>query len=192
MEIAEAADFGVARRDGGFAAQEFGSEIFEGAGPFIAHGFRVGLVDQGALGAEAGVELVARVAHAAFEAGFFGANLREEDAAHIFDIAVGSVERELRVGGAFAFPECGRNLAGFVIDEETGAVGEEVDAIGAQIQPEVADVDVGEGLLAGFDGEGLAAGFFGEPLGKASAEAALFGGETSLLPGIGRIKAAEG
>ncbi len=125
----------------------------------------------------------------AFEGGFAGANAREEYAAQIFDVAVGGVERELGIVGTVAFPPGGGDLASFVVDEEAGVVAEEVDAVGAEPEAEVANVDIGQLFFAGFDGEGLALGLEIDPAFDAGPEAAPFGGQASLLPRVVRSRA---
>jgi len=89
-------------------------------------------------------------------------------------------------------PRGGRDAAGFVIQKQAAAIGEEVDAISAKIEAQVADVDVIEALFAGFHGEGLTFGFDPEPFVNARQEAALFCGEAGLLPWVSRGGAESG
>jgi hypothetical protein len=144
------------RSDGGFAVQEFFGEFFEGLGPLVAFGVGIRISDESFFGADGCRKLRLRVSDAAFEGDFAGANASEKDTAHVFDVAEGGVERELGVIGAVALPAGGGDEAGFVVEEEAGVVCEEVDAVGAEVEAEVADLDVFEALFAGFDGEGLA------------------------------------
>src|SRR5580658_3437323 len=191
LEMALVAGMG-AGIDGGLARQEFLSEIFESAGPFVAHGIGIRISDENRSCALIGQELRTRVTHAPFESGFACANAGKEDAAQVFDVTVGSVKGELRIGGAFALPCGGRDAAGFVIQKQAAAIGEEVDAIRAKIEAQIANVDIGKSLFAGFHGEGLTFGFNVQPFFDAHQEAALFRCEAGLLPRVERSGAESG
>ena len=124
------------------------------------------------------------IAHAAFEVDLAGADAREEDAADVLHVSVGCIQRQLRVVEPVAVPAGRRYVAGLVVEQQTAAVGQLVDAIGPQIQLQVADVDVVEALLARFNREGLAASLQRKPVANANHQPALLRCEAGLLPGI--------
>lgn len=191
VEAAEIAGVGLGS-DGGIALEELAGESFKGAGPVVTHGIGIRSSEQSFFSSDVGGELGVGVTDAAFELNFAGADAGEEDAADVFDIAVGSVERKLGIGGAVAFPSGGSDEAGLVVEEEAGVVGEEVDAVGAEVELQLADVDIFEALLAVLDGEGLAASFFFEPGADAGEEAAFFRSDAGLLPWFGSAGAEVG
>jgi hypothetical protein len=74
------------------------------------------------------------------------------------------IERQLHVVGAGQLPRVGRDVAGFVVDHQQGAVVQAVNAVQAQVERESGKVNGALGLGLG-DLEFNARGFVLQPLG---------------------------
>ena len=145
MQAAALAGFGVlARIDLGAAGEKIFGELLDAVAPVdqLLGGERV--LDQGAGAFESSASSVALASPTRpAKASSPGAHLGKDQAAELFVFVQGEagVERQLHIVGAGQVPGFGRDVAGFVVDDQQRTVVEPVDAVQAQIESEAGDVN---------------------------------------------------